>query len=820
MRASRLKFPVRFLFLFTALLLPLILIAAHSTQASVQEFPNGFQSDIIFTQLDEPASLSFAPDGRMFIAERITGRLLVAKLNGGVWQLNAEPFYTFDVPKDAQGNPQGHRSSGLRDIAFDPDFASNGYIYAYYMKDQPRHNRLVRLQASPGNPDLAQPGSETLLISVPLSSGESSGSHNGGAVEFGPDGRLYFTTGDGWSGGDPVQSLTTFTGKVFRLNKDGSIPTDNPFYGQTTGAYRAIYALGLRNPYTVSRHPQTGVIYINDASGPDKADVFILQAGANYGHQGYGGIGTQTSRWVNAAAAGNFLVTGGAWYPQSGPFPPEYHGAYFMALWGGNPDAYGQINVAASNTNPTVSKFADLLGFVSPEGFNLKPVMTQVGPDGNLYYLMTTYETKHGQVMRVRFTGQPTVATPQISPAGATSVNPVQVTLATATTGAQIRYTLDGRSPDQSSPLYTGPFTVSSSAYLQVRAFRSGFAPSGLATAVFIIGADPANIPPLADAGPDVSGKVGEAVTLDGGASFDPDGDDQLLTWQWQQLGGPPVTLSDSSDTVTFFTPAQTGLYTFRLTVSDGEDSSSDDVLAAVVEPGRLADGQRVLYTLGNGQGTAVSDISFVAPALPLQISSAAAVTWLDGGLAVKQPATIASAGPAAKINDACREANAITVEVWLKPANTTQDGPARIVTISDGLDNRNVTLAQDGGRYQARLRTTVTSLNGLPALQTANGAASTTRTHLVFTRSTNGSARIYLNGAEAASGSIGGNLSNWAADYPLLLANEAGGERPWLGELYLTAVYCRALSAAEVTQNYQAGPNPWLKTHLPLIFR
>lgn len=818
MRPFPLRSPLSVLFLFVVLL-PLFLAANHPTQASVTDFPDGFQTDVIFTGLDEPAAMAFSPDGRLFIAERITGRLLVAKLNGGTWELNADPFYVFDIPKDGDGNPESQRSAGLRDFAFDPNFASNGYIYAFYMTDQPRHNRVVRIQAG-SNPDVAQPGSETLLIEVPFNDTESSGSHNGGAMLFGTDGKLYFSTGDGWSGGDDVQSLTTFTGKIFRINKDGSVPTDNPFYNQTTGDYRAIYALGLRNPYTMSRHPVTGTIYINEANGPNKADILILEAGANYKHQGYTGIGTATDAWANGADAGGKLITGGDWYPQSGAFPGEYHGAYFVALWGGNPDPYGQINVVTSNTDTTVRVFAEQVGVVSPEGLNLKPVMTQIGPDGHLYYMLTTYETKHGRVMRARFTGQPSVATPAISPNGATSVNPVQVTISTATAGAQIRYTLDGSEPTQTSLLYSGPFTIDQSAYLQTRAFRSGYAPSPVAAAVFIIGSDPANIPPVADAGPDQSGKVDELVTLDGGDSLDPDGDDLFLSWYWEQLSGPPVTLEGDDDAVTFFTPPETGLYRFRLTVNDDEDSSSDEVLVAVVYPGRVPDGQKVLYTFEQDSGITVSDVSFRAPELPLQIETPANTTWVDGGLSLTSSTVVSSVDAAMKINTACRDSNAVSVEAWLKPANDTQSGPARIVTISGGPNGRNVTLAQDGDRYEVRLRTTATSDNGLPAFQTAAGAVSASLTHLLFTRNAAGEASIYLDAVEAATDTIGGDLSTWAADYPITVGNEPGGERPWLGELHLVAVYCRALTPDEVLQNYQAGPTPWLKSYMPLIFR
>ncbi|MFG0319112.1 MAG: PQQ-dependent sugar dehydrogenase, partial [Planctomycetota bacterium JB042] len=204
--------------------------------------PDGFEVTTVVSGLRSPASLAFAPDGRMFVGERVEGRLRVAvpAAGGDAWTLLPTPFHTFDVPKGAGGTPLAHKSSGLRGFAFDPEFATNGHVHAFVMQDNPRHNRVVRITASVADANVSD-GTETTLIDLPFNATGSSGSHNGGAVECGPDGRLYVTTGDGWSGGDPVQTLATFTGKVLRIERDGTIPSDNPFFGQTSGAHRAIF---------------------------------------------------------------------------------------------------------------------------------------------------------------------------------------------------------------------------------------------------------------------------------------------------------------------------------------------------------------------------------------------------------------------------------------------------------------------------------------------------------------------------------------------------------------------------------------------------
>ena len=450
-------------------------------------FPDGFVETTVLGGLASPSGLAFSPDGRMFICERLTGRLMVAKRNArtGSWELNSRPFYTFDVPKS------GYRSAGLRTVVFDPDFERNGYVYAFYMKDSPRHNRVVRIKANSGNPDVAQSGSEKLLIELPFYDGNAAvrdgGSHNGGGLAFGKDGKLYIAAGDGWQPGKPVQSLSTFTGKLLRINRDGTIPSGNPFYGRAQGNYRAIYALGLRNPYSMSRHPQTGQLYLNETRGSGKDHIYLVQAGANYGQDGYGGIGTQREPWARAADAGGVLLTGGDWYPRGGPFPSQYHGAYFVALWGLNSHDTGRISRVVSNQNRSVRSFAQNVAKRDPQGYALKPVQTKIGPDGNLYYLLTTYESGYGAIVRVswRSGSQPQAARPVISPGGGTFSGTVRVSLSTSTPGAQVRYTLNGQEPTSIARLYTGPFTVSVPRTIKAKAFKEGVEPSATAEAVY-----------------------------------------------------------------------------------------------------------------------------------------------------------------------------------------------------------------------------------------------------------------------------------------------------------------------------------------------
>lgn len=216
----------------------------------------------------------------------------------------------------------------------------------------------------------------------------------------------------------------------------------------------------------------------------------------------------------------------------------------------------------------------------------------------------------------------------------------------------------------------------------------------------------------------------------------------------------------------------------------------------------------QALYTFEEGRGDSVSDVSSVGKPLNLTISDESAISWIRGGLAINSSVMLASSDSAAKIIDPSYESNEITIEAWIKPANTTQSGPARIISLSEDTDSRNLTLGQSADFYQTRLRTTSTSHNGIPALSTSDSSLSTNLTHVVYTRDSQGIATFYTDGVAQKSGTIAGEFSNWNGSYRLVLANETTGNRPWLGEFHLVAIYSRALSEAEIKANFNLGPN------------
>ncbi len=223
--------------------------------------------------------------------------------------------------------------------------------------------------------------------------------------------------------------------------------------------------------------------------------------------------------------------------------------------------------------------------------------------------------------------------------------------------------------------------------------------------------------------------------------------------------------------------------------------------------PGRATSGLLVLYDF-RGEGPVVKDRSGTGNPLDLRIKDMAHVHRRDGSVQINQPTLIRGVGPAKKIVDAVKRSGAITIESWIRPKSLNQKGPARIVTLSNGPSERNFTLGQEGDRMESRFRTVKTSANGTPATLSPAKSLSTERkvTHVVYTRDRSGNARLYLNGLQHQAAKVTGSIGNWNDKYRFALANEVTGDRPWLGELHLVAVYSRSLSADEVADNFAAG--------------
>lgn len=222
----------------------------------------------------------------------------------------------------------------------------------------------------------------------------------------------------------------------------------------------------------------------------------------------------------------------------------------------------------------------------------------------------------------------------------------------------------------------------------------------------------------------------------------------------------------------------------------------------------RSGDGLVALYDFRLAKGSIVKDRSGVGKPLDLKIENPKNVRRTKGTLEVRGKTLIRSDKPAAKVFNAVRRSGEITIEAWVRPANAKQDGPARMVTLSGGSSDRNFTLGQEGDKVDVRLRTTKTSGNGIPSLNSPGRSLAPRLTHIVYTRNRGGRARLFLNGKQQVEKRVPGAMANWNGKYRLALANELSSDRPWLGTFHLVAIYSRDLSVGEVAQNFKAGVN------------
>jgi glucose/arabinose dehydrogenase len=279
--------------------------------------------------LKYPTAFTELPDGRILVAQQ-RGDVRVVISDGTLLEpplLSLAPDYAGD--------------RGLLGVVAHPQFSSNGVIYVYYTVPASQggpHNRISRFTVS-GN----TASGEVVLADLPTL---SSAIRNGGALHFGTDGKLYVGVGDN-SVGENAPNLNTPLGKLLRFNDDGSIPGDNPFCTTQGNLACAVWAYGLRNPFTFAVQPGTGRIHINDVGSATWEEIDVAARGANYGWpasegpRGVTGDITGPLFTYNHSAAsppgsgpGGFFtgncVIGGGFYPNSGPFPAPWRGGYFF----------------------------------------------------------------------------------------------------------------------------------------------------------------------------------------------------------------------------------------------------------------------------------------------------------------------------------------------------------------------------------------------------------------------------------------------------------------------------------------------------------
>jgi len=291
-----------------------------------------------YTDLTNPVAIANAGDDRMFVVEQ-RGVIKIITPDGF-----ATPSYFLDI-SDRVLNVQSEQ--GLLGLAFPPNYSETGHFYVNYTwGNGSGRTHISRFSVDTSNPDLALADSEEILIDFD----QPVWNHNGGDINFGPDGYMYISTGDGGGAGDVsnnAQNVDLFLGKILRIDVDTAvsyrIPTDNPFFG-LGGHKQQIWSYGLRNPWRFSFDRMTGDMWIGDVGQGEWEEVDFEAAdnvgGVNYGWRCYEGThdyntsgcgGTYTDpifEYPHDNEIGGYSITGG--YVYRGSVYPEINGDYIF----------------------------------------------------------------------------------------------------------------------------------------------------------------------------------------------------------------------------------------------------------------------------------------------------------------------------------------------------------------------------------------------------------------------------------------------------------------------------------------------------------
>jgi glucose/arabinose dehydrogenase len=484
--------------------------------------PQGFTEVAVASGLSRPTAMAFAPDGRLFVLEQ-DGDCRVIK-NG---QLLAQPFLSISVENSGE--------RGLLGIAFDPGFSSNRWVYFYHtVPGATLRNRITRWTA---NGDTALPGSDVVIKEFePLTAVY----HNGGAIHFGADGKLYVGVGDN-ARSAMAQSLESTFGKILRLNSDGSIPADNPFCG-TQELKCAIWALGLRNPFTFAIQQGTGRIYINDVGSNFFEEInegFISDVDPalvrNYGwpltegvfdSPEFPGFRNPVHAYGRGGAAGECAITGGAFYNSSVPnFPSLYTGKYFFA------DVCAGWIKTIDPATKSVQEFASGID---------QAIDLQAGPEGALYYLGREFGgTEAGAVLKITaVTNAPSITQ---APENATVRSGTSVTFSVTATGTgtlSYRWQRNGTNiAGATSRTYTisSPQAADNGATFRAVVTNSfGSTPSAAARLTVTTSEPPVGVIPQPAAGTLYS--AGDTIAYAGSATDAEDGALPAPAFNWQVL--------------------------------------------------------------------------------------------------------------------------------------------------------------------------------------------------------------------------------------------------------------------------------------------
>ena len=372
-----------------AILILAVLVRPACAEVTV---PEGFTVETVCEGLDGVITMDVARDGRIFICEQ-TGAIRVVK-DG---RLLDEPFLRLAV--------DDFWERGVIGVALHPHFPKEPWVYVHYVRKEPFPHHVVSRFTADG--DRAVAGSELVMIEgedQSLRVGKYPGAHQGGALRFGTDGKLYVPLGE-HNVRDPAQSMESIHGKLLRFNPDGSIPEDNPFFKTATGKYRAIYALGLRNPFGLAVQPGTGRMMIADVGQELFEEIDEAAPGANYGWpiaEGLAGNKPEFTKplFTYNRALGTCISAVVFYNPAKAQFPAEFVGRLIFADF-----SAGWLRLLDPAQPAESAPFAQRLP---------GPVDLAMEADGSLLVLVrrtnvhdANFKPQTGQLLRIRYAAKP-----------------------------------------------------------------------------------------------------------------------------------------------------------------------------------------------------------------------------------------------------------------------------------------------------------------------------------------------------------------------------------------------------------------------------
>lgn len=516
--------------------------------------PTGF-SDELVTNVPAPTALAFTPDGRILVTTQ-PGTVRVIQ-NGA---LVATPAISL-APKLCTNSERG-----LLGVAVDPAFATNGFVYLYYSFNKVGDcgtgtvNRVARFVMS-GN---TLSGEVVLVDNIP----SPAGNHNGGDLEFGKDGMLYVSVGDGgcdYPGGTPsgcagnndaARDRHSLVGKILRIDRNGGVPGDNPFTGAGTASCRTgnvasglicqeTFAWGLRNPFRIAFDPNAAStrFHINDVGQNAWEEIDLGSAGADYGwnvREGHCANGSVTNCGAPPAGMTNPIfdygrgdgcasITGGAFVP-NGTWPTEMQGKYLFADY-----VCGRIFRLEPNGSGGFTRVDFATGLGSSSAVHLR-----FGPAGGSQALHYTTYAGGGQIRRIVHTAANRAPTAALQATPSSGAAPLTVTLDGSASsdpdGGALTYEWsfgDGSTgATTSSPSTTHTYADGSYTASLVVVDPQG-ARSAPATAAITAGQ---NTPPTATITAPATFRVGDTITVTGGATDAQDGSLPDAAFSWTVL--------------------------------------------------------------------------------------------------------------------------------------------------------------------------------------------------------------------------------------------------------------------------------------------